>query len=385
MRMIRLFFLLFLCLVLAAVLLRQAGLERLVPALLTKAGMTEVRLDLKALDHHHIDMASLALVLPHPGGPIPIRVSDAVCRYHLSGLLHGRVASCSVGSIEVRLPEQKKTTASPAGTDLPELDKFLPAIDLSRIPVQQLHLSRLIVHPPPAESANPLVFSLDYTSTPKGQHLFFRPAGSEQSPPFNLELHHKESGLAATLTMDLARTRDLLPPAYAGTLPSAGQLTGRVHSPPAGPLQFQIDLSGLRHPLVSVGKASLLLESHGPLQDNALQWSPSSQLTINDLRCGDTRLGAFSLNLAGTLQMDNNRWSWRLQPAMPCTLDGLAAGKNRLAPLWLKDMDLQLVLEPDQVQLDATLTSPLGNGPISAHCNHRRDPTGTGACLLKTP
>ncbi|MGE4560261.1 MAG: YdbH domain-containing protein, partial [Desulfobulbus sp.] len=42
-------------------------------------------------------------------------------------------------------------------------------------------------------------------------------------------------------------------------------------------------------------------------------------------------------------------------------------------------------LEPDQVQLDATLTSPLGNGPISAHCNHRRDPTGTGACLLKTP
>ncbi|MGD9947484.1 MAG: YdbH domain-containing protein [Desulfobulbus sp.] len=385
MRVIRILVVLFLLSLLAAVLLRHTGLERLAPTLLSRVGLTQVHLDLRQIDLNEIQVNSLAFTLQHPAGSIPIRLTDAVCRYQPFELLQGKLTACSAKNIEITLPELKRAERSATSTELPRLDALLQSVEPQRIPVQQLHLPQIRLHYTPPDATEPTVFSLEYTATPHEHHLILGAAGTGSSSSLHVELHQNQTGLSGTLTLDFAHSRVLLPPAYADALPTQGTLTAQLHSSPAMPLQVQATLSGLKHPLFSIGKSTLLVESKGPLSFATLKLSPSSQLSVNNLVSHGVKLRSFSLNLGGDLHLERDRWQWRLKPDTPWTIDGLISGNSRFAPLRFDDLHLDLLLDRKQLQLDATFTSPLGTGNIRAQCSHRRDHTGQGQCTLETP
>ncbi|MDD2463162.1 MAG: YdbH domain-containing protein [Desulfobulbus sp.] len=386
MRIIRGLLLVVLLLLCTAVLLRTIGLERLGPMLLTRMGMDQVSLALTHVDHQKIAIRSLALTLPHQSGPIPIRLSDAVCHYQLSQLLQGRLSSCSAAAIDITLPEVIQEQTSPASTELPNLDALFKAVDLNRIPVQQLHLPLLRVHYGPTDRANPAVFSFDFTSNPEKRHLLLQVAVPEKSSPLKVALLQEKNSLSGTLRLDLAAVRGLLllPPPFDKRLPPKGILTARLRHSPTTPLQLELDLTGLHHPLYSIENASLLLECSGPTGWKTLQFSPASQLTINNLQSRGTRLHSLSLNLAGTLTLAHDRWQWQLIPVKPCAIDGLIASKSSFAPLRLDNLNLKLRLDAKQLQMDASLATPLGKGTILVNCNDQRDQSGKGECLLNS-
>lgn len=188
MKAIRLLFLLSLLLFLSAVLLRQVGLERLAPILLARAGLLQVNLELSQVDHQHLGVRSLAFALPNPDGPIPIRVSDALCRYQASELLHGKISSCSAGKVEIFLPQGKTAKNAKRQSDLPELDKLLHLLDPSRIPLRELELRQLQVHYAAAGPGNPSIFSLKVLNEPERQRLLLCSTESASAPALQVQL-----------------------------------------------------------------------------------------------------------------------------------------------------------------------------------------------------
>jgi len=382
MKTIRLIFLFSLLLLLSTVLLRHIGLERLAPILLTRLGLLQVDLDLSQVDHQHLEVRSLAFALPNPAGLISVRISDTLCRYQASELVHGKVSSCSVGKVELILPEWKTAAKSKTQTDLPELETLLHRIDPSRIPLRQLELHQLQVHYAAADPGKPALFSLNFLNQPERQRLFFRSAESESTPAIQVQLLKENNGLTGALDLDLARIRDFLPPAIRANLPSQGALTAQFDSTSSLPLQIQLELSGLKSSALSIDRMSVVLASDPPFDLGEIQLSPVSQLTISNLRTGDTRLRSLSLNLAGALNLAGDRWWWQLSPQKTCILEGLVTGKNRFAPLQLEDLNLRVQLNKAQLQLDSTLSTPLGTGTITAHCSHQRDPNSKGECRV---
>ena len=382
MKAIRLLFLFSLLLFLSAVLLRQVGLERLAPILLARAGLLQVNLELSQVDHQHLAVRSLAFALPKPDGPIPIRVSDALCRYQASELLQGKISSCSAGKVEIFFPQRKTAKNANRQPDLPKLDKLLQLLDPSRIPLRELELRQLQIHYAAGGPGNPSTFSLKVINEPGRQRLLLCPAESASAPTLQVQLLKKNNTLSATMAADLAGLRGLLPPAAKANLPAQGKLTSQFTSTSSLPLQIQLDLSGLKFSALSIDKMSVFLASEKPFDLREMQLSSASQLAISNLRTGDTRLQSLSLNLAGTLNLTGDRWWWQLSPQKTCILEGLVTGKNRFSPLELEDLNLRTQLSKEQLQLDATLSTPLGKGTITVQCSHQGAPYGTGGCRV---
>ena len=387
MRIIRLLLLLFALLTCTAIFLRNVGLEKLTPLLLSRLGLEQVECVLNQVDHNTLSIKTLSFTLRQSSGPLSIRFNDAVCRYRLSDLLRGRVSACTVQSIDMTLPQFTGESGAATGEQLPRLAEWARFLAPQHMPLDHLELQHLNLHYAGAQPTQAAPFSVRYRNEAAERRLFLRSPESGDAPALRLELRHGDEGVNGTLDLDFSRSRTLLPASMAAAMPSTGTARVQLQQAPSTPLQVHLALSGVETSGLRIGEAALMLQSNGSPSLTEVQLSPASQLRISDLHSGRTSLRSFSLNLGGSLHFSEDRWRYRLASADPCRLDGLVAGKSRFSSLRLDRLDLDASLASERLQLDATLSTPLGQGILELDCSHQRDQTGKGACRLtsRTP
>jgi hypothetical protein len=368
----------------AALLLRHTGVEWIGAVLLAGIGLEQVQLDLTRIDHKEIALRSVAFNLRLASGPVAVRLDDARCQYRFSDLLRGKMTTCSARAVDIALSAMPRSQEIAPNTDLPRLDRLVALLKTLRIPLEQLHLPLLTLHGPSTGSSEPLRLELEYLAVAEGDHLVVNSAAAQVSPPLRLELRRSGTGLSADLNLDCARLLPLIPPSFAGGLPRQGLLIAQLESTATRPLHLRATLSDLRSPSLSLEKASLNLVGEVSPEQHALAFTSASQITLSNLQHQKTGLRAFSLNLGGTLQMERDRWRWRIQPAQPVTAEGLVVGGRPYAPAQLDGLLVQLQLDREQVQLETISGTPLGNGRLVGRCSHRWASGGQGECLVET-
>jgi hypothetical protein len=334
-----------------------------------------LEIDLAGWDANEVRIGSLHLTLDHSSGPIAFKVTDAVCRYRILGLMQGKLETVAAASVDIDLPQVVAVPGDSPGMVLPDLTGVLEQLQLRNLPVQQVHLSRLLVHRGPAAAKTQVAFTVDLTTTENDRRLRIDSTVPNRPAPLTVHLQSKDEDFSGSLHLDLAGLSELLPQGKNSPAPLQGivkaEIKADLRSAAKMPLHFACTVSSLRHPLFSAEEVRLQLDSSQPLSTTALVLAPTSRLSLRNGQNQGVGVAALAADLSGQIVFDNNSFQIQLKPVNPWTIEGVTFGTVRLAPVSFKNLSLHLQSDRSQLRGDCTFATPLGKGTIKADFNHR--------------
>ncbi len=362
--------------------------DRLAPVLLGWAGIRQLEIDLAGWDANEVRIDSLHLTLDHSSGPIAFKVTDAVCRYRIFGLLQGKLEAVAAASVDIALPQPVAAPADSPGMVLPDLAKLLEQLQLRNLPVQQVHLSRLLVHRGPVAAKNQVAFTVDLSTTGNERRLRIDSTASNRPPPLTVHLQRTDEQSSGSLHLDLAGLQGLWPQGESSTAPLQGivkvEIKADLHPAAKMPLQLACTVSALRHPLFSAEEVRLQLDSTQPLSPSALILAPTSRLSLRNAQSQGVDAATLMADLSGQIVFDDHSFEIQLKPVTPWSIEGLTFGAVRLAPVLFRNLSLHLQADRSLLQGDCSFAAPLGRGTIKADFSHRLTGDSRGNFSLQT-
>ena len=377
-----------LLLVLAVLTLSLSWTDRLAPALLGWAGIHQLEIDLAGWDASEVRIGSLHLTLDHSSGPITFKVTDAVCRYRILGLLQGKLEAVTAASVDIALPQAVTAPRDSPDMLLPDLAGVLEQLQLRNLPVQQVHLSRLLVHRGSATDNKQVAFSVDLTTTGNDRRLRIDSTAPKRPPPLTIHLHKTDEDFSGSLHLHLGGLPGLWPQGETSPAPLQGIVKAEIKADlrPAAkmPLHLTCTVSALRHPLFSAEEVRLQLDSTQPLAPSALVLAPSSRMSLRNAQSQGVGVTALAADLSGQLVFDNNSLEIQLKPVTPWSIEGVTFGAVQFAPVLFRNLSLHLQADRSQLRGDCSFAAPLGRGTIKADFSHRLTGDARGDFSIQT-
>jgi hypothetical protein len=381
---------LFLIVLLAALALVYRGelITRIAPSLLSHAGLHDVSLELSAPELEQTIVKHFTATIVLPSGPAQIQIHDLVCRYHLRGLLSGRIKAVNVAAVDITLPPSPPDDrpSPPMDLTLPDPVAFLQQIETLALPMERLHIHRLRLHQNGVMIAS---FQTTATATDIGMRLTLFPPDTnpDQSERPILVLETGGGQLGVDLVLDRAAVQEMLPQSLAISLPEGVvkavlRLTARSDAEQL--LHLTVTGVGLSHPQLKAAEAHLQLDLVRNKTEGPLLLAPASTLSIKGARGPDLSMAALAVNLAGQLDLHPDGLHFHLHPAEPWRVDGLAVGTLRLAPLQFADILADIHLDRKQLRVTGSCAAPRGTGTIKIAMTHDLDSEQRGTASLQT-
>jgi|GEM_PF-6977233 len=364
--------------------------QRLVPLILSWAGLQQVNLDLAGFDSGQMRITSFSATLDRTSGPIEIRVTNAICGYQIWGLLQGRLDGIRAATVDITLFPAPVIAKEPSlDSTLPDLTGLILRMRTTWLPVRQLHIQQLLIHYGATTPKKDLALTVDLTATEKEGLLTINPAvaGPNTVPPITATLRVANGQLTGMLQLQLATLQGLLPaidssPQSQGSLKA--ELHAELHPENAQSWHLLLNLTGLRHFGMAAEEIKLQLDSPQPLHENPLILASTSQISLKSLKSQGFAVVAAEANLAGQVDIRPHSWRLQLRPATPWTVNGLIFGELHFAPLRFNDVTADLQMDREQLQAACSFAAPQGSGTLATDLNWQRTGEQKGKAALRT-
>ena len=342
----RFLLLLLLLIMISVVAFRIPVLERIAPMVLGHLGLEPTSFSLRAIDHRHIALDSLAFKLPLGSTGLPVELQDATCTYSLTGAASNPLIRCRAQSLLLRLPHFSDSPETELNKQLPQLDALLPQIKhaLGKIPRGGLQVEKILIQDQDSPESPPAVFHLSYERGQHGHQLKLQ-SYPRQTAGLLVSIKQENDHLTGSLALDLARLNTLLPSQFALKQKIEGQTQLRVASSPELPLSLQAELTNLRVPGCTIKQLSLNLMGSVDSARSQLTLQAPSTLVLSKVEAGTTTLKKATYGLAGRVDLQPERWQYHGARTTELLVEGLRVKTTRFAQLPLRFENLLFSLD----------------------------------------
>ncbi|WP_457573784.1 intermembrane phospholipid transport protein YdbH family protein [Desulfolithobacter sp.] len=347
-------------------------------SLLGRAGFSQARVVVSDLDSTSLSIDRLRFTTVVPGGILHFRLSGLHATYRVDTVWkRKRLEQVTVRSAILEY-QPRATTSTRKPMDLSGLQTLIRGDWLEQIPLQYLHIDRLVFRNPPGLPAGNLVVGLTVRNAPgrlqadvalpsirRNMNLSLaRDTGlevqldleSRYRPAVTLTLREEQGGRPALVWQgDLDAVREWLAPLY--PLPSLGgdfQGHASLALDPGSGLALRVDTrtDKVQVPGLDIGSLNLAgtLEFTGK-EDFGLRFGCDLRLELQDLRRSALHIDRLSLGLAGLVERIDGHWQVRLDPENHWLVTGLTRGTLELARVTVRP-GLRLALEDKQWRLE---------------------------------
>nr|WP_320013268.1 YdbH domain-containing protein [uncultured Desulfobulbus sp.] len=368
---------------LGLVAFRIPVLDRIAPQILGHLGLEPTSFSLRAIDHRHLALDSLAFKLPLGSTGLPVELQEATCTYSLTGAAGNPLIRCRAQSLLLRLPHLTDSPETEQNKQLPQLDALLPQIEhaLGKIPRGSLQVEKLLIQDLDSPESPPAAFHLGYERGQYGLQLKLQ-SYPQQKAGLQVSIKKENDHLLGTLTLDLDRINTLLPPQFALKQKIEGQTQFRVESSPELPLSLKAELTNLQVPGCTIGQLSLNLMGSVDTARSQLTLQAPSALRLSKVKAGATTLNKATYGLAGRLDLQPERWQYHFAKRTELLVEGLRVDTTRFAQLPLRFENMLFSLDPEKMELTTALHTPLAQGALKLHCSQQRSSKAAGQCAL---
>lgn len=362
--------------------------HRVLPVLLARAGLHDVRLGRISLTADSLRIGQFTATLVLDTGPVRIELDDVLCRYRIPDLIRGSVGSLSIGRAEMTLPPAP--AAQPQNLP-PDMAGVLKRVAEADVHLEQLQIHRLLVVPSGAEGRPypPLAVHLTAGTTDKTLSLGLADLPPDTAAPLTAQVQLDHDQLNGSLQAETQVFKAFAAETGAGSLPSRGRLTAQFRldwqRTEAQTLHLLLSLSDLQQKQASAKTMQLQVDGTWTPARQLLQLAPSSQLVVDGARREGLAVAAVQANLAGQIGFQPGGWQVRLKPASAWTVEGLVLNTMPLNPLHLNVV--QATVEQaagDAITANCRFNAPQGAGLLQADLEYRPGSTGGGRATLKT-